>query len=94
MGEAELDLLEGTLDQERADGVDDGSQTGERHPGADVDQQLLADADVDDPVGVATDGLAEELPGDLGPDQRQVRALVEQVGDGGGELASRATACS
>ena len=89
VGEAELDLLEGALDEEGADGVDDRAQTGERHPGADVDQQLLADADVDDPLGVATDGVAEVLPGDLGPDQRQVGPLVEQVGDGGGELQPR-----
>ena len=66
VAEAELDLLERALDQEGAEGVHDRSQPGERQAGADVDQQLLADADVDDPIGVAALDLAEELAGDLG----------------------------
>ena len=50
VAEAQLDLLEGTLDQERRERVDDRPHAGERDPGADVERELLADADVNDPV--------------------------------------------
>ena len=69
--EPELDLLEGPLDQERAERVHDRPHPGERQPGADVDEQLLADADVDHPLGVLALDLPEELAGDLGVDQRR-----------------------
>ncbi len=72
--EAELDLLEGALDEERRERVHDRAHPGERQAGADVEQQLLADADVDHPVGVPAFDVAEELPADLGVHQgdRQV----------------------
>ncbi len=58
----------------------DRAHSGEREPGPDVDEQLLADADVDHPVGVAPLGLAEVLPADLGVHQRHGEVLVEQGG--------------
>jgi hypothetical protein len=78
--EPELDLLEGALDQERAERVHDRSDPGQRHPRADVDEQLLADADVDDPVGMAPLDVPEELAGDLGVDQGDRWVGVDQLG--------------
>lgn len=53
MTEAELDLLEGPLDEERRIGVDDRPQPREGEPAGDADQQLLADAHVQDAVRVS-----------------------------------------
>ena len=88
VAEAELHLLEGSLDKERAEGVHDRAHPGERQSGADVDEQLLADPDVDDPVGVACFDLAEELAGDLGVDQRDRRVGLDEVAGGAGELGA------
>ena len=62
--EVELQHLERSLDGERRKRVDDRAKAGQREPARNTDHQLLADADVDDPVGMRTErvphpGLAD-----------------------------------
>src|SRR5699024_8247562 len=53
-------------------------------------EELLADPDVDDTIRVGERRVTDVLPGDLGVHERGVLALVEECGDGPGELLSRA----
>ena len=85
MVEAELDLLEGAFHQEGAERVHDRPQAGEGQSGADVDQQLLADADVDDPVGVPALDVVEVLAADLGVDEGDRPVFPDQAGGRSGE---------
>jgi hypothetical protein len=79
MGEVQLDLLEGSFDEERRVCMNDRLEALQRHPGTDTGHQLLADTDVDDPVGVAAHGarLAELADADVGQQQGDTRILVQ-----------------
>ncbi len=68
VAEVELDLLERALDQERRVAVDDRAQALLCQAGGDADHQLLADADVDDALGMplARAGRREGVDADVG----------------------------
>ena len=95
MAEVELDLLVGALDQEGGVGVRDRPQALEGEAGGDADHQLLADADVEQPL-VAGGQLGGA---DLGQDDRGARivvqcaggALVEALAHGGHRCTSATT---
>src|SRR6185312_7938439 len=75
MHEVELDLLEGTLDEEGRIRVHERPQAFQRKPGCDADHQLLADPDVEDPR------VRPELAhADLGEDDGDARIVVEELG--------------
>ena len=76
MAQVELDLLVGALDQEGRVGVRDRSQALEGEAGGDADHQLLADADVEQPL-VAGGQLGGA---DLGQDDRGTRVVVQRLG--------------
>src|SRR4051794_33402716 len=86
MRETELDLLERPLHEKGPERLDDRPQTRQRHSGSDVDHQLLADAHVHHPFGMAALCLGEEASGDLRVHQRRGSVLVEEGGDGPREL--------
>ena len=78
--EIELHLLEWALDEKRCIGVDDRSNTLERQPAGDAHQQLLPDADVDDPVAGAACASRERSDADVGEDDDDARVVLECVG--------------
>ncbi|SCE12364.1 hypothetical protein GA0115246_111063, partial [Streptomyces sp. SolWspMP-sol7th] len=86
--EVELDLLEGALDEEAREGVQDGPHPGEREPAPGAHQELFADAEVDDPVGVALRRLGEAVAADHGEDDGEALVLAEQGGHGGAETVA------
>ena len=59
--EVELHLLEGTLDQERREGMRDGAHSGQGEAAGHPDHQLFADAHVDDAVGISGEGFRTEV---------------------------------
>lgn len=78
VAEVQLELLEGPLHEEAGEGVHHRPQTGERQTRARPDQELLADADVDDTVRMAAPSVLETGQTDLGEDDGDARILVEQ----------------
>lgn len=83
MSEVQLHLLEGPFHEKAGEGVHDRPHSGERQARARPDQQLLADTDVDHPVGMRAPRLLETVRADHGENDRDPRILVEQPrGDG------------
>ena len=82
VAEVELDLLERALDEKRRVAVDDRAQAFLCQSGGDSDHQLLADADVEDALGVPFDrtGPLEGVDPDVGQHERQARIAVEGLG--------------
>lgn len=80
MPEVELDLLERSLDEEGGECVGDWPQPGEREPGGGADKQLLADANIDHPAGMARRRTAELIGADIGQHDREARVVVKQFG--------------
>lgn len=86
--EVQFHLLEGSLDEETREGVHDRTHPGQGEARARPDEELLADADVDHPVGMPELGVREAVPADLGEHDRDPRVLVEQPGDDRGETVT------
>src|SRR5580693_988968 len=85
MPEVEFDLLERSLDEERGECVGDWPQPGEREATRDADKQLLADADINHPAGMARRRTVELISADIGQHDREARVVVKQFGGGGNE---------
>jgi len=68
--------------------VDDRPHPCHREACADVDRELLADAEVDDAVRVPRDRVGEVLLGDVGQDERDGQVVVEEVSRRDSELLS------
>lgn len=88
VGQVELDLLERSLDQERCVRVGDGPHAGPGQARGDADHELLANADVNDPIGMTVLGPHKAGPADVGQHHRQPRILVEEVAGNPGEAVA------